>query len=631
MRLSCDYPFMVRLLRSCMRLSSGIDIFAATPSPPTDFDWEHRIRNIEEISNKANEWMETCQSTHRCRGTSGNLPSRVLSVDSDTVRLCDGSGKSGAYAALSHCWGTQPILTTTKSTLELHKHAVDWSQLGKTFQDAITLTRSLGIAYIWIDCLCIVQDSVEDWETESAQMASIYQNSTITIAASKAADGSVGLFPNQSEIPYIWRRNPHAKNNVDDKHAQNNDSDETQSPFIYIQHRNQWQPFPIRSTTSDNSFWMSLEPSHGVLTHQRRRPPSDVVGFGMPLFTRAWFLQERLMSPRIIHFGVMELLWECDHGLRCECKSEATHQVYSQANARALYAKLLRSPRSRKPRSLDPNISSRKGQWMVKSNRDLLPWHDLVEEYSRLLLTRETDRLPALSGIANLLSNHYLAGLWTDLLPRCLYWTVDTTCNVFPARPFQHRAPSFSWASVEAPINYHDWFKDLDTSGSNASGHVVSTILNVGPGLVTNNDQITLLGYTGLAIISDICTFGPSTQCTISHNNLTQSFQLDIPICLARQAPTEVRVNETVTLLLLECVKRTDAYRIRIYGQYAITALVLTPGPEGSRTYHRIGIISPLDSDEAEKRGYKAVEEQGNGMHTSAPGWFSGKREVSVV
>lgn len=192
-------------------------------------------------------------------------------------------------------------------------------------------------------------------------MASIYQNATITIAASKAVDESVGIFPYQSEVPYLWRRNPHIMDKIGEEHPQTNSSNENQSPFLYIQYRNQWQSFPIHSKTSDNYFWMSLEPSHGVLTHQCRRSPSDVVVFGMPVFTRAWFLQERLMSPRIIHFGIVESLWECDDGLRCECKGDAPKQDYSQTNARALYAKLLRSPRSRKPRSLDPSVLSHKG------------------------------------------------------------------------------------------------------------------------------------------------------------------------------------------------------------------------------------------------------------------------------
>jgi hypothetical protein len=49
--------------------------------------------------------------------------------------------------------------------------------LCKTYKDAIALTHALGISFLWIDSLCIIQDDAADWEAESGNMASIYENS----------------------------------------------------------------------------------------------------------------------------------------------------------------------------------------------------------------------------------------------------------------------------------------------------------------------------------------------------------------------------------------------------------------------------------------------------------------------
>jgi hypothetical protein len=72
------------------------------------------------------------------------------------------------------------------------------SHLPKTLQDAIRLTQELGIRYIWIDSICIIQDDKEDWEHESANMLSVYANASLTIAASNGNDSHKGLF---TEIP----------------------------------------------------------------------------------------------------------------------------------------------------------------------------------------------------------------------------------------------------------------------------------------------------------------------------------------------------------------------------------------------------------------------------------------------
>ena len=116
------------------------------------------------------------------------------------VRLYETQRELAHYTTLSHCWGKKRIVTTTKATLGQRKLEVQWPRLSRTFQDAINITRALGIRYIWIDSLCIIQDDKEDWERESAKMAEIYSCSYLNLAATGSADGDGGCFFNRSTL-----------------------------------------------------------------------------------------------------------------------------------------------------------------------------------------------------------------------------------------------------------------------------------------------------------------------------------------------------------------------------------------------------------------------------------------------
>jgi hypothetical protein len=106
-----------------------------------------------------------------------------------------GYGELQPYVALSYCWGTgQTLITTTRENLATHRDEIPFERLPRTITDAITITRDLSIQFLWVDALCIVQDSLdgEDWQRESAKMGSIYGNAYATIAAEiseKCTDG----------------------------------------------------------------------------------------------------------------------------------------------------------------------------------------------------------------------------------------------------------------------------------------------------------------------------------------------------------------------------------------------------------------------------------------------------------
>jgi hypothetical protein len=133
-----------------------------------------------------------------CRAAKSTLPTRVVYVGDGSREpyLYETSREDALYTALSHCWGGKKNihLTTKTADLEIRGESIPISTLPKTFADAVLLTRKLGIKYIWIDSLCIIQDDAEDWVRESARMAEVYQNAALTISADGAADGSQGLF-----------------------------------------------------------------------------------------------------------------------------------------------------------------------------------------------------------------------------------------------------------------------------------------------------------------------------------------------------------------------------------------------------------------------------------------------------
>ncbi|KAF2135325.1 uncharacterized protein K452DRAFT_210408, partial [Aplosporella prunicola CBS 121167] len=130
-----------------------------------------------------------CLSTHShcAKESSEGFPRRLVDVGSpDGERgpvLVDGLTEHPPYVALSHCWEASQPPKLTNSNLTLMKAEIPWSVLSPTIQDAIRITRWLGIRYVWIDSLCILQDDEKDWHSQASQMAHIYGGSYVTIAA----------------------------------------------------------------------------------------------------------------------------------------------------------------------------------------------------------------------------------------------------------------------------------------------------------------------------------------------------------------------------------------------------------------------------------------------------------------
>ncbi|KAF2096686.1 HET-domain-containing protein, partial [Rhizodiscina lignyota] len=270
------------------------------------------------------------------------------------VKVVETGRQPGTYVALSHCWGTQQIITTRTENIEDHKKAIDFQQLSKTFQDAVTVTRKLGQRFLWIDSLCIIQNSAEDWAKESSYMGDIYLTATFTISAAGAVAGAIGCF-----MP----RTP---------------------PLM--------DPITIQYLSSN----LQLESIHIGL-------PRGSLHSGLddgPLQSRAWCLQERVLSRRNIHFCQNHIVWECQMTSIAENGEHLDGASGMEAYQLKLQDKIGTSSHLKDP------LQSR--------------FRKIVQDYTHRGLTKPFDKFPAISGLAQKIhqetGDKYVAGLWYNHL-----------------------------------------------------------------------------------------------------------------------------------------------------------------------------------------------------------------------
>ncbi|KAK6827546.1 heterokaryon incompatibility protein-domain-containing protein [Apiospora arundinis] len=344
----------------------------------------------------ASSFLAECQEKHEeCSTKPVILPSRVIDtvLEDDVVKLIEPRGQSGTYACLSHCWGGELILTTTQQTIQRNKTGIPLDELPKTFLDAVKIVRHLGIRYIWIDSLCIVQDDADDWARESARMHEVYSNAQLTIAANHASKPSEGCFHIRSPRPSCDVDLPGYASNV---HVE----------MLFV---------------SDE-----IDREGGEFLSE-------------PLSRRGWALQERLLSQRTLHYNIRQMYYECNHGIVGE---NGWHQERMLCNLDTLLG--LNKEETAKHHDTEPNLDSYREAHV---NKVLAFWDSIVWKFGHRRLTKFSDKLPAISGFSKLFEKHlrcqYIAGFWSDSLIQSLSWDAfggdnDSIHNV---------GPSWSWVS----------------------------------------------------------------------------------------------------------------------------------------------------------------------------------------
>lgn len=357
-------------------------------------------RSLAQVKN----WIASYQQyhgsqAHQCPPSTGTVrPTRLLDVGTDdeaqVVYLRDtGSlpdhGSNIVYIVLSHCWGGTLSKKLVHESLNDFRQGIRLADLPKTFRDAIQVTRKLGVNYLWIDGLCIIQDSRSDWLAESSVMGEIYANSYVNLAAAASADSHEGLFQSRNPVTvvpcHVSASGPH------------------QPPGEYICY------------------------SPGQFSHY--------VDHG-PLNARAWTKQERALAPRTLHFARDQLYWQCSSIIASQCFPRGSPTGLAKYNIRAWKGILTEVT--------DPVELDYSWFWIVLDycrGNLTYPGDKLVA------LSGFAKQWGQLRGFP---SSSYLAGLWLDQLPHSLCWyTEHRGCST---RPAQYRAPTWSWASVDGHI-----------------------------------------------------------------------------------------------------------------------------------------------------------------------------------
>ena len=417
----------------------------------------------------ARNWIHQCCEQHKvcARAPNMTLPPCVVDVGlpdgSQEPRLVEQEGRKGLYLTLSHTWGGNTHETTTTANVEERKNVISLPLLPRTFRDAIIITRKLGFRYIWIDSLCVVQDSSEDWKANCRKMSDIYANSTLTIASLWAKGSHDGIFVNRNR----------------------------QYPCTMFS--------PVRvSTESINGrpqVYIRFAPWHLYYALHASK-----------LNKRGWVLQERILTPATLYYWTSEMFWEC----RSATASESQPQPLLKSTGHMKYI---------------PQELQKEGLIMHPQGH-LSAWYLLLEEYTKRELSIPSDRLPALLGLARKFGSIYtishFAGLWTNDLHRGLLWHVwqwyGHTLVSAPATSAS--APSWSWVAVNLPVVFAwsiNWeaaslYYPVTGVAGPADAKIVQVVANHSLSSRTRRPKGSLQMWANIAVASSTATKTPSRR-----------------------------------------------------------------------------------------------------------------------
>lgn len=350
------------------------------------------------------QWLRQCSSFHdRCRTIRDRQhfsPSRLVEI------IVAGERAAGwriveleaqdprPYCTLSHCWGKSLHFCLGRQNYSNLLTEQDMAELPKTYREACEVATSLGFSHIWIDSLCIIQDDVADWERESAVMGQIYEGAVVNVAATWAADGSLGIY--------------HAR---------------------------------------DPATVAPPDLGEGNTTLARLRMYTDDIEEA-PLNTRAWVLQERYLAPGQLSFTKNQVYWECQELMACE---QFPGGMSGEAWNPKLMAGFLSGFRTVAPPVGKPTVDL--GD--IASVNEA--WGAMVKAYSSCYLTKGSDKLVALAGLAwkvrEKRNDTYLAGMWRRELRSQLCWHTYPQHERAVSRIRGCWIPTWSWASLDGPIS----------------------------------------------------------------------------------------------------------------------------------------------------------------------------------
>jgi hypothetical protein len=413
------------------------------PPSPTFPVQASKVPTAEQAAAIIKFWLGECNQNHEnCRlhqeriSTSDMRPTRLLNVSNiNHIWLHTRNLRTShqmEYLTLSHCWPSDgKIFKLTKDNLESLKGRIPPDQLSQTFKDAIAITNAAGFRYLWIDSLCIVQDSPQDWATEANRMVHVYRNAALNIVACGLP--GVTMF-------------------------------ESRNPLRY---------YPCRIFVDNCSFYVE---------------PSGTIVKETPAFKRGWIVQERLLSRRNIYFGMGsqmgEIAWECFEGNATETTPVTWKPHYEDlvkptfirdTQHKAIFERLLGALWR-----LQNDSAVERAEAHLNFSQ---MWTRVVSIYTQTKLTYLSDKLVSFAGIATMISqnvsSNYIAGMWMSTLPAGLLWFTGNRPGLGPPpeRPAWRGAPSWSWASLDTEID-GGWPELLDCTTSQGLRNFHATLVD---------------------------------------------------------------------------------------------------------------------------------------------------------
>ncbi|KAI1333536.1 heterokaryon incompatibility protein-domain-containing protein [Xylariaceae sp. FL0016] len=421
------------------RVSGRLIVFAR-PNTPAALHLPGRWIDIEgnphEDLSFARRWLKFCRANHpECTlaPIEGGMPTRLIDMGDPALgerpKIVDtvARGLTAPYAALSYCWGNdhRRVEELTDDKLIKMQEELDEDSLALTYKETMRLTRELGLRYLWVDCLCIVQGSARDWEHESKRMATVYGNSTLTLIAGRSADRHAGFIKNEA----------------------------LKSKTICA--------LPYGNGKDMGQAFVSLPRSYAV------GPTND----------RAWCFQESALSARAVIFAEELISFRCQ---RIDIREDGmmsnpeNSQIRKNITATALPQSSTsdRGHESRESTDEHSLVNQDAARQQI-----LRTWYrDIVNATSKRGLTEPFDIFAVTTSLAQLaqpkIRSRYLAGIWEVDIARGLLWRPRHAIQMHPsflplARP-RHtsrkrlellgkiavRAPSWSWAAVMGEV-YH--------------------------------------------------------------------------------------------------------------------------------------------------------------------------------
>jgi hypothetical protein len=405
-----------------------IDLSYDCPNSRLQGSLRYKRTDTDDVFTLAQGWLGQCRLYHKdCRHRSDLddfMPTRLLKVTASarsllSVKLCitkDDGFRNTPYLALSHCWGGAKVTKLEMKTLDSFQRDIPLGSLPQNFTDSALITARLGFTYLWIDSLCIIQDSKADCAREIPTMGGVYGRAVLTIAALGAENSGGGCFV-------------------------------TRNPLALV-------PALLRDGDKDtrDQVWA---------WNQRLRDPNAEGRLRPPLHRRAWVVQERALAPRTLYFGSDIVYWECVEDAASEASPGISRERtrFWEPDSSTAHSVGLKTALH-----IIRHKAARGGGWEDWQGF----WWKLVREYTASKLSFNRDKWAAISALAMQVEkdtgSRLYHGLWEcNIFDEILWKCLQPGQRIDPA---DLDAPSWSWLSVvgavhEQRFNYsHDFKKE---------------------------------------------------------------------------------------------------------------------------------------------------------------------------